>query len=462
MNKKGGEFGAFIIFAIIFIIILNLNFICAQDIKINSLNYTSVFAESQTQLQVNAEINETINATYYWQLGDGINITTDSGILNHTYEKEGNYSIIINISDIYNQGVSGFKIFKIRIYQSKYSINLSIDSKLQDIINVKSQIDENFSSFRQEAINDAVNFDDLETQLNNARDDFNSAVSDSDYIKVISRLNSIKTPKLIFISESIDYSVFYPSESAINFDAVTGITGESYDREIIDRYIGALNAWSMENLDTKLRYERVSLKYQDSTKFLANFFDVNIAEKNPASYYIIIKDMQDLTFDRDYSEKKQGNYIYITGAKKISFSTTEDVDFTNIPMFISPRIESLDVQANVGLCNKNNKCESERGETWQNCSDCSRATIILPAILGLIVFGVIIYFLLRWWYGSKYESSLFKNKTDLYNLLAYMNSTKKKGYNDKDVRSRLKKAGWTGEQITYAIKKYGGKNTGLP
>jgi len=458
MNKREA-FGGLIA---LLILSINISAVSAADITINSLNSTGIiFAGSQEEFYANVTINETItNVTYFWQLGNGENIT-NSERLNYTYAKEGDYTLKINVSNLLNSSASASKTLKIKVYQSKYSINLTIDSKFQDILNVKSEISK-FSSFKQESINDAVNFDDLESQLDSARDEYNSAVSDSDYVKVINKINSIKTPTSIFVSESIDYSAFYPSEDAINFDAVTGITGESYDRSAIDRYIGALNAWNMENLDIKIKYERISLRYSDSAEPVVNFFDIAIAEKNPVSYYVIIKNIPDLAFDKDYSEKKIGNYFYTTGNKKISFSTTEEADFTNVPLFISPRIESLDVQGNVAFCNKNNACESERGENWQNCSDCSRAGIILGVIIGLVVLGIIIYFILRWWYNSKYENSLFKNKTDLYNLLTYMNSTIKKGYSDKDVRSRLKKAGWTSEQITYAMRRYAGKRTGLP
>jgi hypothetical protein len=33
---------------------------------------------------------------------------------------------------------------------------------------------------------------------------------------------------------------------------------------------------------------------------------------------------------------------------------------------------------------------------------------------------------------------------------------------DKDIENNLEKAGWTAEQLRYVMRKFAGKNTGLP
>ncbi len=65
------------------------------------------------------------------------------------------------------------------------------------------------------------------------------------------------------------------------------------------------------------------------------------------------------------------------------------------------------------------------------------------------------------WYKKKYESYLFKNKNDFYNLIYFIRNARAQRIPDEELRKKLGKAGWGGEQITYAIKKFDGKKVGM-
>ena len=65
------------------------------------------------------------------------------------------------------------------------------------------------------------------------------------------------------------------------------------------------------------------------------------------------------------------------------------------------------------------------------------------------------------WYKNNYENYLFKNKNNLYNLLAYIDRSKKEGKSDSEIYRNLKKAGWDSEQANYSMKKYANKKTGM-
>jgi len=75
--------------------------------------------------------------------------------------------------------------------------------------------------------------------------------------------------------------------------------------------------------------------------------------------------------------------------------------------------------------------------------------------------GVIIYLILQEWYKKKYENHLFKNRNNLYNLITYIANSKNKGLGENDIIANLKKAKWNSEQITYVMRKYSGKRTGM-
>jgi len=68
---------------------------------------------------------------------------------------------------------------------------------------------------------------------------------------------------------------------------------------------------------------------------------------------------------------------------------------------------------------------------------------------------------LQEWYKKKYENYLFKNKNDLYNMVNYVNNSKKRGLKNKEIADNLKKAKWSSEQVKYVMKKYAGKRTGM-
>ena len=82
-------------------------------------------------------------------------------------------------------------------------------------------------------------------------------------------------------------------------------------------------------------------------------------------------------------------------------------------------------------------------------------------ILFLVIVGVVTYIVLQQWYKKKYENYLFKNRTNLYNMVTYVNNAKKRGLKRGKIAANLKKAGWSAEKVRYVMKKYAGKRTGM-
>jgi hypothetical protein len=191
---------------------------------------------------------------------------------------------------------------------------------------------------------------------------------------------------------------------------------------------------------------------------------IKIIEKNSSEeYYIFIEDLSDLNLKENYYEEYAGDYIYILGEEKeIIFSTTESFDIINIPIFVSPRLDLLEVSEAEEICNYNDQCEKELGETWQNCKDCNNTGWVILIIFFVIIGGIIIYLILHEWYKRKYETHLFRDRNNLYNIVNYIDRLKKEGVENSKIKRNLKKSGWESEQITYAMKRYEGKNTGMP
>jgi len=69
--------------------------------------------------------------------------------------------------------------------------------------------------------------------------------------------------------------------------------------------------------------------------------------------------------------------------------------------------------------------------------------------------------MLQEWYKRRYESFLFKNPSDLYNILFFIKNGKNQKLDDSIINEQLKKAKWKNEQINYAFNKFYGKRVGM-
>jgi hypothetical protein len=56
---------------------------------------------------------------------------------------------------------------------------------------------------------------------------------------------------------------------------------------------------------------------------------------------------------------------------------------------------------------------------------------------------------------------LFPNKDELYNLVSYVRSAKKKDVRINEIPSKLRRIGWKPQQIKYVLEKYSGKKKNL-
>ena len=113
-------------------------------------------------------------------------------------------------------------------------------------------------------------------------------------------------------------------------------------------------------------------------------------------------------------------------------------------MFISPEFSELSVGGNTET--------PERGKPYW---------WIVLIYAALIIAALAAYIFLQEWYKKNYENSLFKDKSELYNLMAFIKNARQQGIAKKDMSERLKKSGWKGEQISYAENKLDGKRIGM-
>jgi len=430
---------------------------------INSIYPTTTAAAVPTEFIANLTLeNNSDIAEYRWEFGDGENLTTLKNKATHAYGNISDYKLKVKITD--EKGFSSYTIFDISVGSPKNIANITIRNKESNILELKNQIG-NFSLFYQQTINKIMNLTRLEEDLQTLKTNYNNATAEEDYINVMKGLINLKIPEFLFSSKTLEESPFLQRSEDIDINALGKITGEEVDSAKENEYINAINGWFVDNLEVNIIYDEISGEYGEVYEPIFNVFTfkVNKGTYND-KYYIIIKKSGNITFKENYGQKESGEYAYIetNSDKEITFSTTESIDFTNIPIFISPSISKLVLTGGGdAVCNFNDLCESSRGENWKNCKDCSKTNIILISIGGIILLGIIVYIILYYWYKKRYEDHLFKSKNSLYNVVNYINNAKAKEIKEEDIRNSLKKVGWNSEQITYAFKKYHGKWTGM-
>jgi len=404
-----------------------------------SLSPTKVPIAERTTFRVNI-FSDSDPLKYFWVFG---NSSTETLVnqASYTYLEEGIHEIMIGVQT--KDGGVFSKIFNITVQSPKETANQTLTELETNLKTVNNQI-MNLDSFTKSKIMEDLNLTYLSSQLQIIRTNFNKITNNSEYITIINELNKIEIPEAI-VQASTNYISYYPEVSDIDMDVLSSITGEYYEESEVEAYSNAILYWNQLNLETKISMKEISYKYNGNLvpflkTFILQFTPKETLENNT---YLIIGYLEDLELNTNSSQKEQYTYTKINGKTSISFSTSSDIDFMGLPLFISPTIESLEVS--------NEEIVEYKNQWW-----------ILAILFALvIIIAFIIYLILHKWYDKKYEHKLFPNRNNLYNLITYINNQKAKGASEEQIRESLRKAKWSAECIRYVMRKYLGKNTGM-
>lgn len=437
----------------VFLLKLNGEEIFSEDIVvrntplINFLNPQIVVAAVPTEFSVSIDTSKTNSSvvSYVWNFGNGDVRNTAENSVSYTYNSTGSFNVTVSITDS-NQLVNS-KSFNVLVDTPIRAVNATLVEKFNSLNNVKSELN-SFSAFAKSSLESIFNLGDAESKLTKIKIDFDSAVlgvSDDYYIGLMKDLLGISLPNSVVVSKSAQMIPFYFEKDKINMDALTLLEGE-YPAERKQDYEEAVLSWSLENLVNLITYKEISADYDDELNVVLNVFELDVKGDLEKTPYLIFKKMEGLSFDKDYNKREIGDYIFIplSDNLKIVFSLTEEISFSDLPLFISPTIDNLNVSEEVVEDN-----------------GVSRWVLFWLIIFFLVLVAVVVYIILQRWYSKKYENYLFKNKNDLYNLISFIENSKKKGTSEEKIVESLKKSGWKGEQLRYIIRKYLGKRTGM-
>jgi hypothetical protein len=462
-----GKFAFIFLFTLLLLSVASASFSFSKD-ESSINNQYEVSGHLKAKINISFQ-NESVNSIFNDSLGNSIKLgTLLTAVSGYEYEyndstnktvnskfqilefENANFSMPSTTGNFtYKLSFSGAELFKetIKIISADFEIARQIENNHAKLNNLKAEISK-YDLFVQETINRSLNMTSLEANLNSIEYRYNKASSEEEYDEILTDLSNLDIPEGISEATATNSITFYPDRGIINLDILQSIGGGDYGTSE-DEYIDAVYFWNVDNLKTRITFRELLITYESHADGKLNLFQFEFNKENiTGPVYFIIEEISDLTFKEDYSQAKEAGYVYIDLNKisdKIIFSTTADVDFINVPAFVSPSLDNL---SPIGVGDYTNSEDEKKMSKW----------MLFGLIIFLIIlFGIVAYIVIQTWYRRKYENYLFKNRNNLYNIMTYIQTSKKKGMDREEIMKNLKKADWTREQINYALRKYEGK-----
>ncbi len=417
------------------------------DLNISFLNQSleSVFIDS---LGNEVSLNELLgrNIEYEGKFSDITNTSIDSapqilsfnetGIIMSSSEKVFDYYIELDGKKIFE------KEFKVALIKGE--IDYALEKKKALLNASKSKI-ETYDIYTQSILNKYLNIESIELELKSIENKYLEQQLESQE-EILESINRINLPTNFYLMSYSQPMRYYPERESIDLSVLADLSRIDF-RGNRENYLDAIFLWNNQNIVTTIESKKIEITYENKTIEILNIFDFSSrkTENYNSAPYAIIKDLGDNVFDNISRVYSGEGYFYLVLneiSNKFVFATKSNIDFFSVPVFISPDIDKL------------TPVDSGQYERWK--AQNRWLWFILVIFLLLLIFAIT-YILVQRWYIRKYETYLFKTKNNMYNIMVYIHDSKIKNIPRETVEKNLKKAGWTREQINYAMRKYENK-----
>lgn len=421
------------------------------------LSITPLTAPAKFSTEFSASVNFVGSGNeivYSWIFGDGSKEDTKINKVIHSYNTTKKYNITLTVS---TKTLSSKNIFEIEVVNPKDAILKMINEKNTSLNKFSASI-KNLPTWYGQEIRKITKVDEYISRINKINTSSEILNNESLYPKIIEELYSIKEPtELVVFREKI---ILTDDTSKIDPNAVltkeTSKNLASYRNLILD--------WQENNIDSTIFVERYSFKDSGQKEnYILSVYDADVRSFYSEESYLVINS-KDLFFENKKAVIKKDSSVLTLGSSKREiikfYSTSPD----EISLFASPNLDNAVLSVNIDTsCNYNLVCEKNLGESFGSCrSDCKPTTKIVIVSIVIFLFVLVLYTLIQLWYVLRYENYLFEDRSKLYNLMMFIANAKARGQGEEEIYKQLKKVGWSGERISYAINKSNGKRTGLP
>ena len=430
-----------------------------SGITINQV-YPSSFAAGVPTVFL-ADVGSDLNvSSYRWLFGDGEVKVTNEEFVTHTYTNISDYTLTLEVTDFSGGKVS--KDFILNAGSPKEVINESLDSKRDSLNSALSDLN-GFPVWYKAFLMTAANINFYQSELSRLENARNNAVDDEDFLDIALDLQDLNVPSSVFFSE-VTSSPLFTNLDDIDPTPIQLLSGGS--EEDLSKWKNPILEWQRQNTEATVSSKKVSiLKVNGQREDVLRVLKVDLkVSDDHESYFIIQEKREDLFFkSEDSSIRREGDNTAIILEGLAEKSLEFYISGAGEPvLYISPKFSLLPTPGEIGVCNYNNVCEKNLDENYKNCrNDCKPFWRTIIYIIVIVLIGLILYTALQVWYKTRYETFLFRDRRYLFNLVMFINNAVARGVSEGAIRKELKKQKWSGEQITYAIKKAKGQRTGM-
>ncbi len=396
-----------------------------------------------------------------WDFGDGSAVVeSTAAYTKHKYSNvSSDFNLSVTVSDINS---STKKTFVIKTVSPENYINETLDNKRANYNQINLAVN-SLATLYKDFVKTKLRLDFIQDEFNQIEILRASALSSDDFLNIVNRITSLPIPSSFSAYESksgvIDFSY-----SSVDPSYVAEIVSGNYGS--FEEYKSPIYTWQLRNIQSSLTKKKFRSIDESGIKTeIMTTYDLTIKSKSDEDSYLIIQEpLSTLHFSSEVSAKDiNGTASYITLSpleeKIFSFFVEGSKD---VVMFVSPSLKSITLNSDVSVCIINGICQKSSGENFDNCpQDCKNRVPMILSYIGLVLLLLIIYTALQLWYVIRYEIFLFKDRTYLFNLLAFINNAKLNNRPRDEIYSVLMSRGWSHEQVDYAFKKSEGRNTGM-
>ena len=384
------------------------------------------------------------NVSSSWKFGDGTTGASNEKSIIHVYKTKGTYTLEVELSK--SDGTRAKKTVTIIVGDPKESATILFDRYDKRISDVTNQIN-SLPDWAKTEVEKKLDPRALNNTLSQIKTDYDIAVKDEDYTAVVNKLLALEVPTAVATSKSGTFPLIVGSNN-VDTNYIEELSAQKVSEK--EKLKADIVSWMAENYDANVSFEVIS-KFVDSKETpIVTKFKLRLIPKiaqTETNYLFINYPSDAIIFMKAYGEKAvlSGTYVQLSETgEDIEFLLPEYVEVSSLGAYISPDVSRLGTDESIGFY------EPETRTGW-----------IIFWLIVLLIATLAGYIVLQEWYKRHYESYLFKNKDDLYNLVNFIYNSRAVGLKDAEVRNKIAKTGWNGEQITYAFKKIDGKRTGM-
>ncbi len=411
---------------------------------------TTVSAARPTLFKVfiDPSFNES-DLSYVWDFGEGEEVTEKNEKV-YTFLTTGNKTVKVSLKS--SGEIIGSKVFEVNIESPKQAINSTLKKYTSNLEEIK-KVYNDFPDSYKPLFEDDLDFNSLETSLGDFKNQYKKYVSssdtpDGDYVNLMEELVGFKEIPLSIQPTRIRTSKLTLNANDIKLVKVSDIFGDRNYNDT-EKTKEKIVSWFLDNMNVEITRKVYSIQYPNRVEPVFSEFNVLISPKeffNKKGYFMINKDRDNIVFNGNYSFGNEmvdltGIFVNLSQDTNIVFAEANDV---KTEMYFVPDLSLIK--------NQTNKADEE---------GMSVLLVLFLAFGGLLAVTMVIYYLLEKWYEEKYEDYLFKDKSNLKNLIYFIRNARKKRLSDEEIKKKLKNSRWSGEQIDYALKTYKGKDIGF-